>query len=427
MKCIPLKYLWLVSCVLALCSCKRDMFDADAYKTILTESFPVDNIDPNHTWNLTKTYSIVVTANVDTQQEPTCVRILNGNHYTPEITEILAEASVERNQTVELFFSAPLYQQHFYAAVVTADGQYVLKAFTPGQQSVSFDSGTITDTDQLNTLIYQTYTYCYEADYPQPGDWDFNDLVLRIQKLPVQNGNELRLRVTLAAVGCEKQVAAAIRLLDYNYDDVEWVAIEEGGTFDNGLNVKRTLITKADLLLQGLHGEAVLNLFEDAHYALSPRLSSPDTGSMPIHAYYNTSHTPDDNTHIQLDPKTLTYVVKLKNPRLINSFTLENIDPFVVEDFNSGKWEIHTFSHKSDQILHNLGLNETATSNNMTWALKIPSPTFRYPIEGQSVGTFKNGKLRGAYMAKDHSYGQWVTNHDSSIDWFFYPTAGLIF
>jgi hypothetical protein len=74
-----------------------------------------------------------------------------------------------------------------------------------------------------------------------------------------------------------------------------------------------------------------------------------------------------------------------------------------------------------------VGDNETASINRMVWALKIPSGDFKYPIEKQSLGLYKNGVLTGAYMMMDHSYGQWIADHTSSIDWFLYPTVGLVY
>ena len=416
--------------MLSLVACKRDVFDPDAYVEVINESFPVNNIDQGHTWNLTQSHSTVVTANPASVSDVQYVRILSGNPYREANVEILAEKAVAKGGTATLFYYAPQYQTQFFAAAVTASGQYVVKAFTASQESVTFDNiDDSANQGSFNEPIYQTYTYCFEEDYPKPGDWDFNDCVLRIQKLPAAQPNEIRLRVSLAAVGAKKQIAAAIRLLDYVASDVSNVYIEEGRTFDGAFeeNQKRQFIESGALLLNGLNNEAVLNLFEDAHYALSPRLISPDKGGTTLRMFYNTSRNPDGSKHAQIAPKTLTYVVQLSNPRLIENFTLERIDPFILEDFNSGKWEVHTFSYKASQVLRDLGSNETATSNMMTWALKIPSATFRYPIEGQPLGFYKDGVLTGAYMENNHSYGQWVANHNSCLDWFRYPATGLVY
>lgn len=422
MVCLP------ICAALLLAGCKRDMFDPQAYQQVVDETFPVSNVDPNHTWNLTQSHSVVVKANVDPSVSIRSVRILSGNPFTTKDVEILAEANIQTNDMTTLFFYAPSHMSLFYAALIDANGSYILKSFNSSETNVSFDSGAdYTPSGTLNEPIYQTYTYCFEEDYPKPGDWDFNDLVLRIQKLPTQEPNSVRLRVTLVAVGAKKQLAAAICLIGYTANDVESVAIEEGRTFDGDYSPKRIFIEKADLLLRGRHDEAIINLFEDAHYAMSPRLKTPEEGGTTIRMFYNTSHTPDGTTHAQIAAKTLTYVVKFKTDKGLQNFTLETLDPFALEDFNSGKWEVHCAPHKASQVLQDLGNNETATSNNMVWALKIPYGTFRYPLEGQPLGLYKDGVLTGAYMETDHSYGQWVSNHNTSIDWFLHPTPGVVY
>ena len=420
-------YLVVVGAVL-LASCKRDMFDADAYKELIQEMSPIDSIDANHTWELTTSHATVVTANLNkvASYEVSAIRILSGNPFEQENVEILAESEAAKDTTLTLFYYAPIYQHQLYAAVVTREGKHYLKKFDISQSEVTFANDVIAPDGEMNKLVYQTYTYCFEENYPEPSeDWDFNDLVLRVQKLPAKGENQIRLTVTLAAVGGLKQMAAAIHLLGYQYDDVESVYIEEGRTFDGAFNQQRTFITSSDLLLRGIHGEAVLNLFEDAHYAMSPRLRNDGMGV--IRMYYNTMTQVTYDVSAQLRPKTLTYVVQFKNPRMLHNFTLESIDPFVMEDFNSGKWEIHTFSHKADQIFSDFGDNETAKSNNMTWSLKIPMAAFRWPIEGQNMGLYKDGVLTGAYMNEGHSYGQWVVRHTTSLDWFLYPMTGMVY
>ena len=419
---LPFCLLLLGSLILA--SCKHDMFDPNAYQQLINYTAPIGNIDPAHTWNLTRSYSIQVQLN--TQQPVDKVQILSGNPNEREGVEILAEQSDTLGNQVIMFFYAPICQNDFYAAVVTTDGKYLMKAFNSSEQVVVIDDDAIMQSGSFKSPDYQTYTYCFEEEYPKPSDdWDYNDLVLRIQKVPAQADNEVRLKVTIAAVGASKQLAAAIRLVGYDWIDVAAVGIEEGRTFDGAYNQQRQLIKDASLLLRGQNGEAVLNLFEDAHWAMSPRLKSDGGGVLRM--FYNTLTNVDGTSSAQLRPKTLTYVIKLRNPRLLSNFTLETLDPFIIEDFNSGKWEVHLYEYKKDGVLHDYGDNATATSNSMVWALKIPSGTFRWPQEGIGMGYYREGVLTGAYMEYGHSFGQWVVNHKSSLDWFRHPSTGLVY
>lgn len=410
-------------------SCKREMFDAEAYQTLLSETAPIGNIDSSHDWNLTKSYTVSVAADSPLPLSVKTVCVLNGNPIQSTTTEILAEATATKGEEQSLFFYAPTCQKTFYAAIVTTDGDYLLKEFSAGEEKISFAAADGQPQTPAKAPQYQTYTYCYDSEYPKPSDdWDFNDLVLRIQKLPSQNAGELRLQISLSAVGCIVQMGAAVRLLGINHSDVESVSTEDGRTFDgtfDQMGIKRVFIEESSLLLRGRNGEAVLNLFEDAHWVMSPRIMTNGQGV--VRMLYNTKREVDGTSSLQLMPKTLTYVVKLRDAKLLEKFTLENLDPFAIEDFNSGKWEIHDYAHKADGVLHDYGNNETATSNNMVWALKIPSGTFRYPVETVNMGFFKDGILTGAYMQNNHSFGQWVENHNSSIDWFLYPSTGLVY
>jgi hypothetical protein len=54
---------------------------------------------------------------------------------------ILNEASVQKNQTVELSYDAPKGVSRLFAACVAADGTYKMQGFTVGQTTVSFRSG----------------------------------------------------------------------------------------------------------------------------------------------------------------------------------------------------------------------------------------------------------------------------------------------
>ena len=60
-------------------------------------------------------------------------------------------------------------------------------------------------------------TYCYEDNFPVPGDYDFNDVVLglKMEKKPRRNGasrDTLVLKVEVKAVGATEPIGAALRL-----------------------------------------------------------------------------------------------------------------------------------------------------------------------------------------------------------------------
>ncbi len=402
------------------------MFDEGAYQNLLLETSPFNTIDPSHQWDLTKTYTVKVRTDFSEKISVRKVRILSGNPYEKANVEILAEGDMEQDTVAAFYFLAPALQEQFYAAVLDQRGKYHLKSFQAGDSLVSFSEGVVVPTTRLYAPTFQTFTYCFEDEYPKPSDdWDFNDLVLRINRQLSTGGDELRLSVTLAAVGTTKQMAAAIRLIGYDYDDIEWVTTLNDKTFDGDFNEQRVLIEKPDLLLEGIHGEAVLNLFEDAHWSLVPRVLKDGQGVARL--YYNTVVPHDGLTSQRTVAKTVTYIVKFRHPKNLSQFTLNMLDPFVIEDFNSGKWEIHTAEHKTAQVLRDYGANETATSNHIVWALKIPSASFRYPQEKANIGYYREGKLGGSYPENGHSFGQWVSDQTQSQDWYNYPDQAKVY
>lgn len=411
---------------LQIVSCKREMFDNESYTRLLEESSPFSNIDLTHTWDLTNTYTVKVKTNLAEDIKVKKVCLLTRNPYQDYDSEIMAEAEMALNAEKSFTFVAPSVKEQLYAAILDQQGKYHLKSFKPGDSIVSFDSGVESSSSFLYTPIYQTFTYCFEDDYPKPSDdWDFNDLVLRISKQPSTASDELRLSVTIAAAGTTKQLAAAIRLIGFNYSDIKKVSTVNGKTFDGNFDQKRIMIDKEDLLLKGIHDEAVLNLFEDAHWSLMPRLR--DDGAGVVRLFYNTVPLPDGVKSASVAEKTITYIVKFNKSVDLSKFTLDNLDPFVIEDFNSGKWEIHTAEYKTAQVLRDYGENETAKVNHVVWALKIPNNTFRYPKEKTYIGYYRDGKLAGAYQKDGHSFGQWVADKNQSKDWYIHPANSEVY
>ncbi len=407
-------------------SCKKDMFDEEAYRELLQESSPFNTIDPTHQWDLTQTHTVKVRTDFSEHIKINKVRILSGNPYEDGGVEILAEGDMEQDSVETFYFLAPAVQQQFYAAVLDQRGKYHLKAFQTGDSLVSFSEDVVVPTTRLYAPSFQTFTYCFEDEYPKPSDdWDFNDLVLRINKQLSTGGDELRLSVTLVAVGTKKQMAAAIRLIGYDYDDIESVTTLNAKTFDDDFSQQRVMIESSDLLLEGIHGEAVLRLFEDAHWALVPEELADGQGV--ARRYYNTVVPPDGQSSQRVATSTVIYIVKFRHPKNLSQFTLNMLDPFVVEDFNSGKWEIHTAEHKTAQVLRDYGDNKTAESNHIVWALKIPSSSFRYPQEGVSIGYYREGALGGAYQEEGHSFGQWVSDQTQCQDWFYHPSYNGVY
>ena len=410
----------------ATASCRKDLYDEDALIEATEKLVTVDHIDTNHSWNLTVERFVNADATwlgLGLKR----VQVWSANPLAGEATNILEEADIEDGQQKNIFFNAPAAQRQFYLALIDADGKYTVQAFTANQLQVDFGKPLCMQAEVDSRLLsYQVYTYCYE-DYTEfmtlEPDYDYNDLVLRVShQRPADN--QLRLNVTLAAVGTLNQVACAIRLIGLDYADIEEVAIVEGESFDKGLKkTSNALISGSSLLLRGKNDEAVVNLFEDAHYAMGE--TSKNTLGIVEHTYCNVSKTSSID-FTQTAPRTVSYLVTVKDASKLDAFTTGSIDPFaLVADF-SGYYELHPVGdNRHVQVLRPYAVSSAVVS--LPWALAIPTGAFRYPLQGINLGFYKQGVLFGAYMTRNHSFGEWAKDHNNATDWYNYPTSNQVY
>lgn len=403
-------------------SCKKkEMFNEEVYKEILKIESPIDPIDSLHRWNLTtnRVATINVPASLKGQKR---LMVLTGNPLTNPKTVIMAESKTYNSGDNFLVFAAPKVQTSFYAALEQADGSLLIKEFTSSNLRASMADATQIAKPSYE-LGYQAFTYCFEEDYPKPGDYDFNDCVMRISVEPGDKSNQRKIKVSLVATGAEKMLAAAINILNYKYADIESIETADGKIWDDGYPVNRYLIDHTETLLEGRQGEAVIRLFENASWVMVH--NDPDDAGMFLNYKVNVTKT-DSETEIQANFTTKTYIVTFKESAvdLLNNFSLLNLDPFLVTNYNGGIWETHTYEYKHANVLFE-GVNQN--SGNVTWALCIPDGEFRWPIEGYIIGTLKDGINAGAYREYGHAFGQWAADRNMAQDWYQYPTSTVVY
>lgn len=413
----------LILTAVVMASCDKNVFDEDNYIKIIEIAQPVDSIDANHTWNLTKTYNI--TAEIGTEYAVARrLLILSGNPIAGENATLLGEYPVNGSGSTNLSFVAPSTVSSFYAALVDEHGYCVITPLQQNQQSVTFQPSTVTSGEIDSKLIgLQSYSYCYEDEMPQPGDYDYNDVVLRISMERTAQ-NQITLNVTLAAVGSTAQIAAAMTIVGYKYNDIESVTTVDAETFDDGYR-KSTLpfIDSNNLLIKGFDGAAVINMFEDAHWATGVA-SYASEGYLERYKYNVSKTTSSD--YDMMSPRTISYVVNFKDATSLNNFTLDQIDPFIIIEYMGAFMEVHAnYKYRFQTTLYDY--KQPTSAAILPWALVIPSSSFRYPIEGTNIGFAKNGALFGAYMTEGHSFGEWAANHLSATDWYNHPTGNLVY
>lgn len=412
--------IWFPLCwMMVITSCVRNQFDLERYEEIIDEMSPVDNVDETHDWQLSTTKSLLVdlTGLEDIQR----VRILTANPAQSDQALTVGEAYVSNKSVLPITISYPNLQEKLYAAAIDGEGRFTVVEFDPKviKDVVNFtnpivDKKKLPDYNQL-----QVFSYLYEEEYPEAGDYDYNDIVVHLSMKRTAM-REVRINVELDAVGASKQLAFAIRLSGFKSSDIEKVTTVDNASFNTVAGVEfpdqmRTVMKEKDLLLSGLHQEAVLNIFADAHWATGDKLNA-DYGIM-TRKKYNVSYTKND-TYGSFVPREITYVVTFKEGVDIDNLSLGQLDPFAIEQYNSANWEIHTYAFHNAQVLFPYP-GQSITS--LPWALCVPNSTFRWPLHNVAIGGRKKGASFGAYHTFDYSFGEWAENKNKATDWYLYP------
>ncbi len=419
----PLAYCLLLAALVPSSCKKTDVFDEAIYKEITETSQPVDSVDVAHTWKLSSSYYMTaeIPATATAARE---LQILSANPADGAPATILGEYPVSAGEKKYFAFTAPSTMQRFYAALVDDNGAYTVIGFDASQRSINFLQPLATNaTVNKRQLSLQTYSYCYEDEMPQPGDYDYNDLVLRIS-LQRTGASQLTLNVTVAAVGSIMQVAAAMRLLNYKSSDIESITTVGGEDFNRGYKKAAVpYIDSNDLLMTGTDSAAVINLFEDAHWATGAAAYASE-GYL-LRSKYNVSKTTDDK-HDMVSPRTISFVINFKSSVQPDYFTMDQLDPFAIIRYSGALREIHAVhKYRSDMVLYEYRQPDNPAI--LPWALMVPDGAFRYPLDGVHIGYAKGEALFGAYMTQHHAFGEWAADRLSSTDWYNYPTSNQVY
>jgi LruC domain-containing protein len=401
-------------------SCSTDVFDQDEYDSIVKFLSPVDSVDVNHTWNLTTihTYNFTATGG----HGATELMVFTDNPVQSKKAQLVARSDISDGQQVSLSVSVPSIQEQLFAVLADAAGNYYVTPFSTNAQNIDFSQASDAATPVKLTHPYLAYTYLFEESMPQPDDYDYNDVVMQISQ--ERTGKIIiTLRVTLAAVGADGQMGAAIRLIGYNYSDIEKVTTEGNVSFND--NVPKTskyyFDGKTDLLLKGHNDAAIVNLFQDAHWSIQPDEKKNDVLYNRRKFNVTEMHTPEASFTAT---RTVTYHIYFKSEEKLNDFTLDTLDPFVVKFYNNGSLEIHTYEYRDAQCMYDYSL---PTTKDLPWALKVPYTEFRHTLEGTNLGFKKKGYMFGAYMTAGHSFGEWCEDYTRTLDWYLYPTLNMVY
>ena len=425
MKQIMWKTMAALCAMMVVASCGRNLYDVNEAQKIYNFSNPVDTIEANHNWQLSASKVLMVTPpeNMTTER----ILVLTQNPRETGAAEVVGAAFVgSGNQTV-VNITYPSTLHTLYVAAVDAEDKYTIVKYDVSSSSVvNFRNAIVIG----EPIAYEPqpilYTYCFEEEFYFAGDFDYNDVVLRISQERTGE-KEVRYHVQLAAVGASKQVAAAIRLVGTSFDNVQSVKTVDDKSFNvtakgEAFPEQMMIVQKqTDNLLRAMTGDAVINLFVDAHWATGDAMST-DYGLMQRKKYNVTKGT--DATHQMMVPREIVYIVTFKDAASANALSLGQIDPFIYTEFNGAILETHLYTYRSVQVLNAYPPSEIKS---LPWALAIPYGAFRWPLDGVNIGFIMKESTFGAYGTKGHAFGEWTMDHTKALDWYLYPTENQVF
>ncbi len=403
----------------AMTGCNKDQFDQNKYQGSVDTQFMIDYADPDHDWCLTKSDTITINTS---EEKIYSVQVLTANPYGTTKSEIAAEGVCYGNHAT-LAYTIPITQSTVYIAALDNEGSYLgATPFQYGTKQIDLLSSQLTKGSSLTSPTAQTFTYLYESTFPHPDDFDYNDMVLRISKSMPDPGNAyiVDLSVKLEACGAGELYAAAIQLAGIPYSAISKVEIVGGKAMDEGYPIDPMFITNKSTLQRGHNGNAVIRLFECAQYALAK--NTDEWGDIAV-IRYNTSHEVAENYSAIVDPVTRTYRITFNSSEVARNFCFDHIDPFIIHEYNTGYWEVHTFPHRFEMLISNMETNLSAYDYPVSWSLVIPKSDFRYCRQGISLSSYNSttGEVFGPYT----DFTTWMQNHNNAQARKWYETLNV--
>lgn len=304
-----------------------------------------------------------------------------------------------------------------------------------------------------------SYRFCFEDNFPVPGDYDFNDCVITVT--PVVKGKDVTLTVSLDGVGATKTIGAALRLVGINESDIDITSAscnadlnsgqQSGSVYarvtpvrelGNNSNVFAVTDTDKGFAANGSKiTDLVVRLFDNAHYAMSGGTSYDSK-------FYNTVSPSDPlagESYVAYtkSSRTMTFTFKVSDEDKAQKFReQETYDVFIVENHNGKTYEVHTFSYKFDEVLgtyYGDGTKLTAYKNTVTanypWAVCVPHSSkapFYYPrewwsISGTKIQEGQDTENYGGTPAVYPYFKSWAADKTQSQDWYKHPETGRVF
>lgn len=236
-------------------------------------------------------------------------------------------------------------------------------------------SAGTTPTDQtVSEINLGTYSYAFEDNWPELGDYDMNDVVVNMNITKFQNtANKITkvvLKGSLASVGASKRNSVAVQLDGIPAGNVKSATYSRTNLVGSNLKHSSNGVEAGQTY-------AVVTIADDAHKA------------------FGVSDTPfistQDGSNKAVD---VTITIEFTTP--LDNFTYQTLNVFIINNTqnSTGRSEVHLVGYAAtDKIDKRLIENFTGSKlstdpfksiNNEPWGLCTPV-TFTYPLEGKNV------------------------------------------
>lgn len=248
----------------------------------------------------------------------------------------------------------------------------------------------------------QTYAYAFEDNYPEAGDYDFNDIILDVKSTCVRSRtnqiSKIQYYVTLSAVGATKKLGAGLRLVGIKKNEVTAIEFEDANNMRSTLNgsIFENTIQESDK-------DIVIPLFGDAHKVY---------GQESNRKMLNTN-----KSSIIEKPYVLKVIITLADQtKIVPLITNANLDFFIAYSTpmnpQAKRTEVHLYEFRKNGAtdngdVHNKNLE---VAGRLTWAISVPD--FNYPTEKTVITT--------AYP----EFTQWATTggiNNTFKEWYKHP------
>lgn len=263
------------------------------------------------------------------------------------------------------------------ASIVPFDKSTVVIAGTKCNAGGNNDqgAGTIPSDQTVTEINLGTFSYAFEDNWPELGDYDMNDIVVDMNVSKFQNSTnkitKVILKGKLTSVGASKRATVAVQLDGIAAGNVKSVTYSRTNLVGSALKLGSNGVETGQTY-------AVATIVDDAHKA------------------FGVSDTPNISTQNgSYSPVDVVVTIEFTTP--LDNFTFQTLNLFIVNSNqnSSGRNEIHLVGYTATDKIGKALIESVKGSklstvdpfksvNNEPWGLCIPV-SFVYPLESKNI------------------------------------------